>query len=315
MPTVQVDLTAGNDEAERIARLLEAAFEDEGYPVTREETPPYSLIWTVSTLFWDAEPDEAIARVKDALGTDAFGTEPTAQVLDDNTNWIAQSLEVLRPVAAGRFMVHGSHDRAAVTGSTIGLEIDAQMAFGTGHHATTWGCLAALDRLLHQRRFGRVLDLGTGTGVLAFAVAKVQKSVIVGTDIDRVATDIAAVNAGINGVAPLMRLITADGLSDRRIADRGPYDLVIANILARPLMKLARAIRTVTAPGGTLVLSGLRDVDGPKVEWAYRLQGFVLRERREKDHWLTLVLDKPGSTAARGRRADRGVVTAGPNLG
>jgi ribosomal protein L11 methyltransferase len=196
MPAVQVRLVAEGAESERLERLLGDAFELEGWPVTREETVPYSEVWSVDTLVLEADDEEeAAAFVRDALGEDAERFDLTTTVLDLDANWIAMSEEIRHPVAAGRFFVHGSHDRHRRPPSGVSIEIDAEMAFGTGHHATTWCCLVALDRLLKARRFERPLDLGTGTAVLAIALARVLRVPVVATDIDPVAVAIAADNA------------------------------------------------------------------------------------------------------------------------
>lgn len=301
MSTIELRMTAGEDEAFRIADLLERAFDGEGPVVTREETPAYSRIWTVSVLFFDATPEEAVEAVRDVTGSDAFGIAIEVREIDETTNWVAKSLEILKPVRAGRFLVHGSHDRAAVRGADVGLEIDAEMAFGTGHHATTAGCLLALDRLLKCRRPRRVLDLGTGTGILAFAVAKAARVPVLATDIDPVATAIAATNARVNGVGPLLRTATAAGLGHPAIRAGAPYDLLVANILARPLMALARPIAGVLAPGASVVLSGLRASEETRVAFAYRAQGLTLVGRILRDEWATLIFRR-GGRSVRGSR-------------
>jgi ribosomal protein L11 methyltransferase len=290
MATVQVRHVAEFEEAGLVNALMEAAFEAEGFPVTMEETFAYSGIWTVEVILFDTEPEAALAAVAEVLEGLKLTGERTAEVLDDATNWIALSEEIRKPVAAGRFFVHGSHDRDRRPVNTVNIEIDAEMAFGTGHHATTWACLAALDRLLLRRRFGHVLDLGTGTGVLAIAAARVLNRRVLATDIDPVAVAIARRNAAVNGVADRLIAIVADGLRHGRIAAGAPYDLILANILARPLTQLAAPIGRVLAPGGVVVLSGLRTVDEAMVLSAYRMQGLTLKERIGRDDWLALVL-------------------------
>ena len=290
MPTVQVRLSAETEEADRIFRLLEAAFEDDGFPVTQEETPAYSGFWTVDTIMWDVEPEEAVDRVRDVLGTDGFGAPIEASLIDETTNWIAMSEEIRRPVEAARFFVHGSHDRHRRPPNTVNIEIDAELAFGTGHHATTWACLAALDRLLKCRRYERPLDLGTGTGVLAIALARVLRVPVLATDIDPVAVRIAKQNVALNGTAGLVECIVADGMSARRLAEEAPYDLVVANILARPLTLLAAPIARALAPSATVVLSGLRSADAPMVLAAYRMQGLHLADSVTRDDWMALIL-------------------------
>lgn len=287
MATVQIRFSADLETADALARALEEAFDEAGCPVTQEETPAYSGTWTVDVILFDIEPEDAIEEVRGVIGD---GVELTADVLADGTNWIAMSEEIRRPVNAGRFFVHGSHDRHRRPANGVSLQIDAEMAFGTGHHATTWACLTALDRLLLKQRFERPLDLGTGTGVLAIALARVQRLPVIATDIDPVAVHIAKANAALNGVAPLVECIVADGMRQRRLAERAPYDLVVANILARPLMRLAAPISTALSRRATLVLSGLRVQDAPRVLSAYRMHGIHLRDCVIKDDWMALAL-------------------------
>eukprot|EP01037_Dinobryon_pediforme_P032840 gene32840-38006_t len=292
MPTCQIRLEANRPEAKRLAALLETAFEWDGYPVTREETPPYSGHWTVDTIMFDVEPEDAEALVREALGPDDADVVLTTTVLDDETNWIAVSDAIRKPVPVGRFFVHGPHDRHKVPGNALGIEIDAELAFGTGHHATTRVCLAALGRLLAKRRYARPLDLGTGTGLLAIAIAELQGTRVLATDIDPVATRIARRNADINGVGPFIETLTATGMNHRRIRERAPYDLVVANILARPLMRLANPIARSLTRDATVVLSGLRTTDAPRVLSAYRMQGLYLQWSITEEDWMALVLGR-----------------------
>lgn len=289
MKTIRVRLQAGELEAKRIADILERAFEDDGNPVTIYEASPDGSVWAAEILLFGMEPEEAADAVRDRVGADAFAAPLEAEELPD-INWVEKSLEGLKPVRAGRFLVHGGHDRDKVPGGAIGLEIEAALAFGTGHHGTTAGCLEEIDRLLSMREYHRILDLGTGTGVLAIAAALKARQSVLATDIDPVATRTALENARLNGASHLVKGFTANGVQDRRFGLEGPFDLVIANILARPLMKMARDICARMSPTATLVLSGLRVEDGPRILFAYGCQGFVLDRRREKDGWLTLTL-------------------------
>ena len=289
MKTIRVKITAEELEAKRISEILERAFEDEGNPVTIYEDSKDGKIWSAEILLFGMEPDEAAALVRDRVGADAFAAPLEAEELPD-INWVEKSLEGLKPVRAGRFLVHGSHDRDKVPGGAIGLEIEAALAFGTGHHGTTAGCLEEIDRLLSMREYDSILDLGTGTGVLAIAAALKARQQVLATDIDPIATQTALENARLNGARHLVTGLTANGVEDRRFNLYGPFDLVIANILARPLMKMSKSICARMTPTSTLVLSGLRIEDGPRILFAYGCQGFVLDRRREKDGWLTLTL-------------------------
>ena len=194
---------------------------------------------------------------------------------------------------AGRVLVHGAHDRASLRVNDVGVEIEAALAFGTGHHGTTLGCLRALDRIAKRRRPARILDVGTGTGVLAIAAAKLLKRRVACGDIDPVAVETARANALANGAGAFVAPVVATGLRHEALA--GQYDLIFANILAKPLRLLAPAIARAASPGAELVLSGLlaRDVAG--VLAAYRAQGFYLRERGDIDGWAALVLGRGGA--------------------
>ena len=296
MKTIRVRIVAEELEAKRISEILADAFEEEGNPVTIYETSEDGKFWSAEILLFDMEPDAARALVLDRVGSDAFAAPVEAEELPD-INWVEKSLEGLKPVRAGRFLVHGGHDRDKVPPGAIGLEIEAALAFGTGHHGTTAGCLEEIDRLLSLREYDRILDLGTGTGVLAIAAALKARQTVLATDIDPVATRTALENARLNGAGHLVSGFTANGVEDRRFGDYGPFDLVIANILARPLMKMSKSIGEHMARSATLVLSGLRIEDGPRILFAYRCQGFVLDRRREKDGWLTLTLVRGRSQA------------------
>jgi ribosomal protein L11 methyltransferase len=211
----------------------------------------------------------------------------TTEVLAD-ADWLAMALSGLPPVRAGRFFVYGMHDRGRTPPNAVNLRIEAGAAFGTGHHGTTVGCLLAYDRLLKRRRFARVLDVGAGTGVLAIAAAKCGATAAVGTDIDRISVRISRENAKVNAVDA--RFVHASGLGHRLVAEHAPYDLVFANILARPLVSLAEPIRRALKPGGYAILSGLLRTQERLVRTAYLGRGFRLEDRIRRDAWSALVL-------------------------
>lgn len=246
--------------------------------------------WAVEVLVFGGTAAEARARILDAVGGDGFGSLITVEPLEAE-DWVAKSLEGLPPVREGRFVVRGRHARGGEPAGTVAIDIDAGLAFGTGHHATTVGCLAAMERSLARRRPRRPLDLGTGTGVLAIAIARLAKVSVVASDIDPVAVRVAAGNARANGVGPWVRPFVATGMADRRLAV-GRFDLVVANILARPLERLAPAIGRALSPRAVVILSGLRVPDGRRVEAAYRRQGLVLTRRDARDGWLTLTFER-----------------------
>jgi ribosomal protein L11 methyltransferase len=205
-------------------------------------------------------------------------------------DWVGESLAGLKPVPAGRFVVHGAHDRKRIAPNRIGIEIEAALAFGTGHHGTTRGCLLALDRLCRLAGNGpaRVLDLGTGSGVLAIAAARAFRRRVLATDIDAVAVRAARDNARRNRAGRLIEVIQANGLATPAIRAAAPFDLVFANILLEPLQRLAAPLGKIVAPGGRVVLSGLLTAQANAALAAYR--GLALERRIVLDGWATLVL-------------------------
>lgn len=211
-------------------------------------------------------------------------------------DWVRESLQGLQPVVAGRFYLHGSHDRERRRAGGVSLEIDAGTAFGTGHHNTTAGCLLALDAILKRRLPRNVLDLGCGTGVLAIASARVTHGRTLATDIDPEAVRVTRLNAKRNGIGPQLAALTAPGLKSSLISARAPYELILANILARPLAQLANGLSRLLAPGGELVLSGLT---ADQVRWitaCYRNSGLALQQRLVLANWATLVFARPQTT-------------------
>ncbi|MHA1189822.1 MAG: 50S ribosomal protein L11 methyltransferase, partial [Alphaproteobacteria bacterium] len=238
-------LTAGRPEARRIAEFLERDFGDNGVAVAFFEA---GKDWSVEAWFPEGTPQTIAATVRDHLGTDAF-TAPVITETVPETDWVTESQKGLTPVIAGRFIVYGSHSRRHIPAGRIGIRIDAGQAFGTGHHGTTAGCLEMLDQLCRSRRFRNPLDLGTGSGVLAIALAKLLKVPVLATDIDPLAIRVARENAALNHVGPLVRPLTAPGLHHAAVRQRAPFDLIVANILAEPLMALAPQVARMLAPG------------------------------------------------------------------
>jgi ribosomal protein L11 methyltransferase len=205
-----------------------------------------------------------------------------------DADWLEMALSGLPPVRAGRFFIHGVHDRGRAPPNTVNLRIEAGAAFGTGHHGTTVGCLLAYDGLLKRARFPRVLDVGAGTGVLAIAAARTGSRHTVGTDIDAISVRISRDNARVNRTNS--RFVRANGLAHRAVAKHTPYDLVFANILARPLVRLSKDIRGALRPRGHAILSGLLRSQARFVLAAYRSRGFRLERRIGRDAWATLIL-------------------------
>ena len=221
-------------------------------------------------------------------------------------NWVALSQAALPPVRAGRFIVHGSHDIARVPQGPFAILIDAGEAFGTAHHATTEGCLVAIDRLTRRRRYRSVLDLGCGTGVLAIAARRAlpgTASHVLATDIDPEAVRVARANIAANGLAGRVVALAASGLRDPRIRAHAPFDLLVANILAAPLLALAKEIAGIVAPNGSVVLSGLLVEQAAQVAAAYRAAGFSLDHVDRRNGWATLEMVRRRGAGARTRRA------------
>ncbi|MFI4997478.1 MAG: 50S ribosomal protein L11 methyltransferase [Hyphomicrobiales bacterium] len=285
--TTILRLATTQAQARALTEALVEVFDPESSAVAAFEQQDGA--WLVEVYFAD-EPDRD--GVRNLIGLIA-GEEAVAAMSFDALaarDWVAASLEGLKPIRAGRFLVHGAHDRAALLENDIGIEIEASLAFGTGHHGTTRGCLEALDALLKQGRPRRVLDVGTGTGVLAIAAAKALRRPIVAGDIDPVAVEVARHNAQANGVASLIRFYCAPGLLHPLAARRARFDLILANILARPLIRLSPALSFGLAAGGRLVLSGLLERDVAGVLAAFRLQGLFLERRSLIEGWATLIL-------------------------
>jgi ribosomal protein L11 methyltransferase len=275
----------------RIADALGEILDPETVAVAAFETPPD---WTLEIDFRVC-PDQNMLR---DLVTRIAGAELAAGLVFSTVSardWVKASLEGLKPVAAGRFVVHGAHDQARVAPNRIGIEIEAALAFGTGHHGTTRGCLLALDALAKKKHPRRILDVGTGTGVLAIAAARALRELVLATDIDPRAVVTARDNAVRNRAGALIATLRAPGLAAHRIRIGAPYDLIFANILAGPLKGFAATAAKRLAPGGHIVLSGLLPAHANMIISAYRAQGLILRQHFLLEGWVTLVM-------ARGRK-------------
>jgi ribosomal protein L11 methyltransferase len=245
--------------------------------------------WAVAVHFRDP-PNEAAVRTLVALAAGRDAANALAFCAVQAEDWVKASLEGLAPVEAGRFFVHGAHDRARAPLNRIGIEIEAALAFGTGHHGTTRGCLIALHAIAKASRPKRTLDVGTGSGVLAIAAARALRQRVLANDIDAVAIKTARENAGLNRVGAVIALVRADGLRMRVFRQQGPFDLVFANILMEPLLRLAAPLAKLTAPGAHVVLSGLLPSQANAVLAACRRHGLFLQRRILLEGWVTLVL-------------------------
>jgi len=277
--------------ARRVADLLTESFVEGEAAISAFEGPHGR--WDIAVHFAEA-PDQSAVREMVGL---AAG-EAIAQAISFDTvqarDWVKATLEELVPVHAGRFIVHGRHDRARVPPNKLGIEIEAALAFGTGHHGTTRGCLLLLDRLLKAHRPRRVLDLGTGTGVLAIAASKALRGNVLASDIDPLSVKVAAENARLNGAGGLVETIQARGFSAKAFKRRGPFDLVLANILANPLRRMATPLSQHLAPGALVILSGLLPPQAAAVIADYRARGLVLRRHVQLEGWSSLLMGKAG---------------------
>ena len=245
--------------------------------------------WDVTAHFADA-PDQALVR---ELVTNAAGADIAEGIAFDTVeakDWVKASLEDLVPVPAGRFIVHGQHDRERIAPNKLGIEIEAALAFGTGHHGTTRGCLLLLDHVLKAWRPRRVLDLGTGTGVLAIAAARALHERVLASDIDPPSVQVARENARLNVSGHLVQTIRATGFSAPQFVAAAPFDLVLANILANPLRQLAGPMARHLAPSALVILSGLLTHQAPGVIAAYRARGLVPVRHLRIEGWSSLLL-------------------------
>jgi ribosomal protein L11 methyltransferase len=294
--TVVARLTAGEATARQLVAVLGESFDATHAVVGAFEGTAGD--WQV-TIHFQEPPNEMAVRALVALASDP----DTANGLVFETiavrDWVSASLAGLAPVEAGRFVVHGGHDRARVAANRIGIEIEAALAFGTGHHGTTRGCLVGLDAIVKAARPRNILDVGTGSGVLAIAAARALRRPVLASDIDITAVRAARENARRNRAGAAMTVIHAAGVAARPFRQRAPFDLVFANILLGPLKRLARPIRMLVARGAQVVLSGLLPAHANAALAAYRAQGFALQRRTDLDGWTTLVLRR--GVAARRR--------------
>jgi ribosomal protein L11 methyltransferase len=340
-PSTVARLETSEQMAHRIADLITESFADEGVAV--ELWDAGGARWRVALHFRSAPDNDAVRKLVATVGgRDVAAALSFARIAP--ADWVRESLSGLKPVVAGRFIVHGAHDRARIPVNRIGIEIEAALAFGTGHHGTTRGCLLALDRLCKSlsrpipapspckgegrgggrgtrrqrdktstrlasaRRsapFGgrtRILDLGTGSGVLAIAAARTLRQRVLATDIDPAAVNVARANARLNRAGTMIEVINADGVTAQSLRRRAPFVLVFANILLGPLQRIAAPLQKLTAPGARIVLSGLLPVQANAALAAH--SAFVLERRIDLDGWTTLMMARHSrrSRAVAGRR-------------
>jgi ribosomal protein L11 methyltransferase len=290
-------LKTDEQSAHRLAELAAETFTADDAAVSFVDIGAGS--WRV-TIYFHAAPNRNAVRALTAQAAGAAAAKTLSFERVAAKDWVAESLAGLKPVAAGRFIVHGAHDRTRIPLNRIGIEIEAALAFGTGHHGTTRGGLLALDRICKSagvRRPSRILDLGTGSGVLAIACASALRQPVLATDIDSVAVRAARANARLNQAGGMVEVVKADGVAALMLRQRAPFDLIFANILLRPLQSLAAPLTRLTARGGRVVLSGLLRSQANAALAAY--PRLVLERRIDVDGWSTLVLVRPRRRRAR----------------
>ena len=288
--TYRVSFAIGGEHAAKgvVDALTEIFFEGQA-AIAAFERPDGR--WDVTVHFAEP-PDQRLVR---ELVANAAGRDIAEGIVFDTVeakDWVKASLEDLVPVPAGRFVVHGQHDRERVAPNKLGIEIEAALAFGTGHHGTTRGCLLLLDHVLKAWRPRRVLDLGTGTGVLAIAAARALHEKVLASDIDPPSVQVARENARLNVAGHLVQAIRATGFSAPQFVAAAPFDLVLANILANPLRQLAAPMARHLAPSALVILSGLLTPQAPSVIAAYRARGLVPVRHLRIEGWSSLLLRK-----------------------
>lgn len=288
---VRLHVIAVKETADRIYAALEEAFEENGFPLAVVEVDEPRRLFEVSAYVSGGEVGDSRAVMQRIAARLAPALAVEVETLPD-IDWVARSLEGLKPVRAGRFFVHGSHDRALRRPGGIAVEIEAGLAFGSGHHGTTSGCLDMIERVARRERPCNALDLGTGSGVLAIALALMARIPVLATDIDPVAVRVAADNVRLNRATAFVTAVAAPGFHHPVFAGWRPFDLIVANILARPLMRLAPGMAAKLAPGGSLILSGILDEQRAQVLAAYVGQRFRHVATLHREGWTTLHLKR-----------------------
>ncbi len=284
---VRLYYTAFKSEAERFYTLIETAFDEEGYPLALAKVDEKNAVYELS-LYVDEESQENASK----RFAQVFSIDPNKinhEILP-NIDWVQKSLEGLKSVHAGPFFLHGSHNRSDIPLNVLPIEIEANQAFGTGHHGTTAGCLEMIAKVMQNENPQNALDLGTGSGVLAIGMAKLKPIAILASDIDPIAIKVAQHNIELNGVKEYITAVTATGFVHNQIASRAPFDLIVANILANPLIELAPEMVRALQKSGSLILSGILEEQYASVLEAYIKQGLQHIETYHRQEWVTIHL-------------------------
>lgn len=278
---------------QEVLEMVDAAFEEISVSIASFEANPEGTLWQVEVLTEEALNEADIRARLLRLAQDGNLDEPVYEtVYLEQRDWVSEVQKSFPPIQAGRFFVYGSHYEGEIPDSATPIQIDAGMAFGSGEHETTSACLRALDDLAKERAFTRLLDMGCGSGILAIAMAKTWKHNVVAADIDPIAVEVTEENAKRNGESGRLICCISDGYENAVISKRSPYDLIVANILARPLMELAPQLEKHLSENGIAVLSGLLDRQEAEVLEAHRAQGLFLVKRYPENGWHTLVLSR-----------------------
>lgn len=286
----RISLVVPRRAAEAFAETLEGLSAAVAWPAPEEEIGPEIRL----DAFLVDEPDgTALRRALQGAAAACDVTEPKPDIVWlPPRDWLDDNRRAFEPFAVGRYFVHDSDFHGPVPAARIPLQVDAGLAFGSGRHESTAGCLMALDGLAH-RRIRRVLDMGCGSGILAIAAARTWPARVLAGDVDPAAVRVAAANTHVNGVASRVRVVLSDGYVARPIRRRRPYDLIVANILAKPLRRMAPDLARHLRPGGFAVLAGFVAGDSGMVLEAHRQVGLVLAGHVDVGGWRTLLLRRP----------------------
>lgn len=277
-------------DAGRAFSAFDRALEEDGLPIAIRDVKEDGPLQEIAVYAQD-NADRVATLLKSVLAREGIAAELEWEDLPD-IDWVSRSLEGLKPVRAGRFLVHGAHDRDKRRANDIAVEIEAGQAFGTGHHGTTAGCLELLSRVVRAEAPHNALDLGTGSAVLAIALAKLARIPVLATDIDPVAVRVAGENVRLNGAQHFVALCCAAGFHADAVRRAAPFGLIIANILARPLMKMAPEFASHLAPGGSVILSGILQRQRWAVIAAFNAQRFRHVRTVAREGWVTLHLKR-----------------------
>ncbi|KEC54598.1 50S ribosomal protein L11 methyltransferase [Bartonella koehlerae] len=284
---IRLYCTASKNEAEEWYIFMGTAFEEEGYPLSLAEIDEKNAIYELS-LYVNKENQETAS--KRFASTLSINPDKINSEILPNIDWVQKSLEELKPVSAGPFFLHGSHHRNNIPPNVLPIEIEANQAFGTGHHRTTSGCLEIIAKVLQNENPQNALDLGTGSGILAIGIALLKPISVLASDIDPIAIQVAQHNIQLNGVKKYITAVTATGFNHDEIASRAPFDLIVSNILANPLIELAREMVQALQKGGSLILSGILEEQHDHVLETYIKQGLTNIETHHCQGWVTIHL-------------------------